>query len=139
MRFTLPFVLSLLAGPAAAESITVQCADSRPFVSGTVICLTQGQTTFRSDGPEVEFFIRIAAPATHCSPVSYMITRPGGNFSVGSSSKLSGGQSENITIGRGYTAGDNILTITAIGYPGEGCNTGAIHSFGAEVSVSPVP
>ena len=130
--------LGLLPAPAFAESIVVQCAESRPDSSRTVVCGTPGTVTFRSDGPEVEYFARVTAPATHCSPVHYNLFHPGTPGSVAGTGKLQPGQFENVSIGRGYAAGVNQLDIQATGWI-EGCNVGAIHSWGVDVVVEPVP
>jgi hypothetical protein len=127
--------------PAMAETITVMCEDSRPFISNTVMCLTPGVLSVRSDGPELEYFVRVTAPSTHCSDVTYSFYRrdlPVEEQNIAFSGRLAPGASENVVIGRGYPAGRTNLEVYAIGHIGD-CNTGAIHSWAIDAAIAPVP
>lgn len=124
--------------PAMATTVTVQCADSRPFLSNTVICLTKGFFSFRSDGENVPYMVNVRAPRSHCSDVTYQILYPTRDSALGTSGRLRPGQAGLVEIGTGFVAGTHPLEIIAIGHRG-GCNAGAIHSWAAEVDVVPVP
>jgi hypothetical protein len=137
-KFLAAAALALLAGPALAERIEVQCETSAPYLSGSVLCSTRGSFSFRSDGPEVPFYLTVTAPASHCSDVSYVVYPAGTLLSVGFSDRLRPGETQNIEIGAGFGPGEARLEIGAIGYIG-GCNVGAIHSWAVEVSAAPVP
>lgn len=128
----------LFAGPALADRIEVTCAGSSPYLENTTLCETRGSFSFRSDGPEVAFYLTLTAPATHCSDVTYLIFRPGDPNSIGFSTRLAPGQSQNVEIGKGFGPGAASVEIGALGHVG-GCNTGAIGSWAADVSAAPVP
>lgn len=139
IRFALATFLALLAGPALADRLEVVCERSELVNSGSAtLCVPAASFTFQSDGPEVEYFLTLRAPATHCSDVVYSAWFPGENFSRGSTGQLRPGQSENVSIGRGYGPGPARVDISAIGIV-NGCNTGQMHSWAVEVSAAPVP
>lgn len=130
--------LVLFAGPALADRIEVTCASSSPYLGNTTICDARGSLSFRSDGPEVDFYLTLTAPASHCSDVAYLIFQPGAERTIGFSTRMAPGQSQNVVIGRGFGPGAATVEIGAIGYVG-GCNTGAIGSWAVDVSAAPVP
>jgi hypothetical protein len=123
---------------ALAESLSVTCAGSSPFIENTTICETKGNFSFESEGRSTPYFVRVIAPSTHCSDVSYLIFKSGRPNAIGHTRRLRPGQSANIDIGSGYRAGNINLEIGAIGYVG-GCNEGRIGSFGVQVDVIPTP
>lgn len=139
IRFSLAAALALLAGPALADRIEAVCERSELINSGSAtLCSTDAGFAFQSDGPEVEFFVTLTAPSTHCAPVIYSVWYPGENFSRGFTRPLRAGESENVAIGRGYGPGRAEIRISAIGLV-EGCNTGQMQSWAADVSAAPVP
>jgi hypothetical protein len=137
-RLSLAVTLSLLAGPTLADRIEVTCAGSTPYAGDTTICDTLGSLGFRSDGPEVPFFLTLTAPATHCSDVAYLVYRPGDPNALGFTSRLAPGQTQTVEIGAGFGPGEAQVDIGAIGFVG-GCNTGAIGSWAVDASAAPVP
>ncbi|HMS96326.1 MAG TPA: hypothetical protein PKA03_14120 [Tabrizicola sp.] len=138
-RLSLAAALALFAGPALADRIEAVCERSELYNSGTAtLCSTPANYSFHSDGPEVEFFVTLTAPASHCSPVVYSVWFPGENFSRGSTRILRAGESDTVVIGRGYGPGTSQVQVSAIGII-EGCNTGQMHSWAAEISAAPVP
>lgn len=138
-RLALAITLALLASPALAERIEVYCERSELINSGTAtLCAPWGTFTFRSDGPEVEYFLTLRAPDSHCSKVVYSVYFPGENWARGFTNQLEPGQSENVVIGRGYPAGTAQVQIAGMGIVG-GCNVGQSHSWAVEVSAAPVP
>lgn len=138
-RLSLAAALALFAGPALADRIEAVCERSELINSGSAtLCSNNAAFFFQSDGPEVEFFVTLTAPATHCSPVVYSVWYPGENWSRGSTRVLRAGESENVVIGRGYGPGMAEVRVSAIGIV-EGCNTGQMHSWAAEISAAPVP
>ncbi len=137
-RLSVVATLTLFASPALAERIEVTCASSSPYISDTTICDTRGTLIFQSDGPEVQFFLSLTAPASHCSDVSYILYRPGNPNAVGFTTRQAPGETQNIEIGTGFGPGEVSIEIGAIGYVG-GCNTGTIGSWAVEVNASPVP
>ena len=137
-RLSAVATLALFASPALAERIEVTCASSSPYITDTTICDTLGTLSFQSDGPEVQFFMALTAPASHCSDVSYILYRPGNPNAIGFTTRQAPGETQNIGIGTGFGPGEAKIDIGAIGYVG-GCNTGAIGSWAVEVNAAPVP
>jgi hypothetical protein len=138
-RFALAAALALLAGPALAERLEVQCEQSELVNNGTAtLCAPFALYTFRSDGPEVEYFLTMRAPASHCSKVVYTVYDFEGSERRNFSGQLSPGQVENVVIGRGFPAGDAKVWIAGAGIVGD-CNVGQMHSWAVEVSAAPVP
>lgn len=137
-RIWLCLSLAVMAEPAMADRITVTCASSTPYLNSSTICGTTGRLQFRSDGPEVRFFVTLKAPSTHCSDVAYLVYRPGSTVALGTTSRLAPGHSQNVEIGAGFGPGTAEVEIGAIGFVG-GCNTGAIGSWAVDASAAPVP
>lgn len=138
-RLFLAAALALLAGPVLAERLEVQCEASELINSGTAtLCAPFALYTFRSDGPEVEYFLSMRAPDSHCSPVVYTVYDFEGSIQRGFSGQLSAGQTENVVIGRGFPAGDVRVWIGGMGIVA-GCNVGQMHSWAVEVNAAPVP
>jgi hypothetical protein len=138
-RLALAATLTLLAGPALAERLEVYCEQSELINSGTAtLCVPWASYSFRSDGPEVEYFLTLRAPESHCSKVVYSVYFPGEDWPRGSSRQLRPGESENVVIGRGYAAGMAEVQIAGAGIVGD-CNVGQMHSWAVEVSAAPVP
>ncbi|MCU0828203.1 MAG: hypothetical protein MUE52_12550 [Tabrizicola sp.] len=138
-RLALAAAVALLASPALADRLEAVCQGSELVNSGSAtICAARAEYRFRSDGPEVEFFLTLRAPETHCSDVVYTAWYPGENWSRGFTRQLRPGESDNVVIGRGYGPGEAVVHISAIGIVG-GCNTGVMQSWAVDVSASPVP
>jgi hypothetical protein len=138
-RLALAATLALLASPALAERLEVYCTQSELINNGTAtLCVPWATFNFRSDGPEVEYFLTLRAPDSHCSKVVYSVYFAGENWSRGFTGQLAPGDSENVVIGRGYGAGTAQVQIAALGIVG-GCNTGQMGSWAVEVSAAPVP
>ena len=117
MRFPLALAaLAFFASPAAAESIVVQCEHTSPWL-GAVICDTQGAVPLASDGPGATYMIRLTAPTTHCSDVSYMVFREEERrFALGMTPRLAPGQSADLVLGNDFVRGEQKIYISAVGY-----------------------
>jgi hypothetical protein len=138
-RLALAAALGLFAGPALADRLEAVCERSELVNSGSAtLCAALADYRFRSDGPEVEFFLTLRAPDTHCSDVVYTAWFPGETFSRGFTRQLRPGESDTVVIGRGYGPGEALVQISAIGIVG-GCNVGQMLSWAVEVSAAPVP
>lgn len=138
-RFCFAAALALFAGPALAERLEVQCEQSELINNGTAtLCAPFALYTFRSDGPEVEYFLTMRAPDSHCSKVVYTVYDFDGSERLNFSGQLSPGQTENVVIGRNFPAGDAKVWIAGMGVVGD-CNVGQMHSWAVEVSAAPVP
>lgn len=138
-NLVLSAALTLLAGPALADRLEVQCESSELVNNGTAtLCAPYALYTFRSDGPEVDYFLTLRAPQSHCAKTVYTVYAFEGARQIGFSGQLGPGQAENVVIGRGFPAGDARVWIAGIGIVG-GCNVGRSHSWAVEVSAAPVP
>jgi hypothetical protein len=136
---SLPAGFSLaLTSSAQAEAFEVMCTSQSPgpwadsmFCNDAHMVEVSGPTT---DTPMV---LKLAAPETHCSPVSYLINRlPGSSTAIAVVERMAPGEKREIDLGTGWLEEGNAITITAVGHIG-GCNTGTIHSWGAEAVVEP--
>jgi hypothetical protein len=129
--------IALVAGPASAESFTVECNASNPGPDkDSMFCDTGHMMEFTSMSPETSFVIEVTAPATHCSDITYLFLRSGKDEPIAMSSRMSAGQSEKHFIGNGWEPGEHIIWIAALGHVG-GCNTGEMHSWGGDVTIAP--
>lgn len=138
-RLALAATLAVLASPALAERLEVYCERSELINNGTAtLCAPFALYSFQSDGPEVEYFLTLRAPASHCSNIVYTVYAFEGSDRRGFSNQLSPGQAENVVIGRGFPAGEARVWIAGMGIVG-GCNVGQSHSWAVEVSAAPVP
>jgi hypothetical protein len=138
-RFCFAAALALFASPALAERLEVLCEESALINNGTAtLCAPFALYTFRSDGPEVEYFLTMRAPDSHCATVVYTVYDFEGSAQRAFSNQLAPGQAENVVIGRGFPAGDARVWIGGMGIVGD-CNVGQMHSWAVEVSAAPVP
>jgi hypothetical protein len=141
-KFCTPLALGLvalagLALPAAAESFVVECSSNAPGPeAGSMFCNQGKMLEFTSPGPATEMMLTIKAPATHCSDVAYVINSFRGSEAIAVTPRLRAGEGKEVSLGTGWEAGSQFLTVAAIGYVG-GCNTGVLGSWGGEVSIAP--
>lgn len=143
MRVTLPKSLALsvvslamLALPALAESFVVECTSNAPGPeAGSMFCNQGKMIEFTSPGPDAEMLLTIKAPSTHCSDIAYIINSFRSSEAIAVTPRLMAGEGKEMSLGTGWEAGSQFLTIAAIGYTG-GCNTGVLGSWGGEVSVT---
>lgn len=120
--------------PAAAQQAgyaEVSCSSSSRQGALTS-CDGYRAITMQSGGPGTIYGLRVTAPATHCSPVFYSVSRfphATGNDIAGMSGILRAGESTWFELGRDFAAGTHELRISAVGAV-EGCNTGQMSSWG---------
>jgi hypothetical protein len=163
MKAFLFATLGLMAAPlpAAAQSTYLETTCSASgLVAGGATCDRGVLYDLVSDGSSTIYSLRLTAPATHCSPVQYVVAWPppppppegtlyavpatplqpfaGGTNYLGETGVLGPGQSGTVDLGRGYPRGPNQLMIMVIG-PVQDCNVGAIHSWGVQVQPVIVP
>ena len=129
--------LALFAAPALAERITVSCTGTVTF-NGAALCDQMGVHNFTADGPEVPMFVRVTAPSTHCSKVSYVLFRDDRDEQLGFTGPLGPGETQNVQVGAGWAAGANRVRVGAIGHVG-GCNQGTLQSWAVDIAAAPVP
>ena len=92
---------------------------------------------FTPPSPTTEMVLKIRAPRSHCSQVSYVIQLfPGGSDPVATVEMLKPGERKTVRLGNSWRDGENFLTVTGVGHTG-GCNVGTIQSFGAETEIVP--
>lgn len=125
-------VLSAL--PAAAQTSGYQAvtcsASSRQGVLTT--CEGHAALSLSVAAPGAIQGLRLTAPAAHCSPVAYSVVRAPyatGADVIASTGILRAGQSETLTLGRNFAAGNHPLRLIANGVV-EGCNAGQMQSWG---------
>jgi hypothetical protein len=137
------FLLALTALPAAAQTSgyqAVTCSASARQGAFTT-CEGFAPVTLAVAAPGAIQGIRVAAPATHCSPVAYSVLRApyaSGADVIASSGILRAGQSETLTLGRDFGAGGHPLRLIANGVV-EGCNAGQMHSWGVNWTFVIIP
>jgi hypothetical protein len=137
---TLPAGFSLaLTSSAQAEAFEVMCASQSPGPwANSMFCNSAHMVEVSGPTLDTSMVLKIAAPETHCSPVSYVINRlPGSSEAMAVIERMAPGEKREVSLGTGWAEEGNAITITAIGHV-EGCNVGTIHSWGAEVVVEPV-
>lgn len=134
----LAFAVLFLATPAFAESWAVTCPASTPGPwPESQFCSEGKMLTFTPPTPSTEMVLKIRAPRTHCSQVSYLINLlPGSSEPIAIVEKLKPGERKTVRLGNGWRDGENALTVTGVGHTG-GCNTGVIQSFGGETEIVP--
>lgn len=130
--------LLCLAGPALADSWTVDCPSNTPGPwPGSMFCSEGKMLAFTPPTPATEMILTIKAPSTHCSQVTYLINRlPGSSEPIATLKELKPGERKRVKLGADWNDGENFLTISAIGHVG-GCNTGVLGSWGAETAIAP--
>lgn len=139
LRFAAPLAALWIGGAAWADGtyVEVQCQQSNRDQDFAHCVDPAAAITLNSDGTDANYDLKLTAPSTHCSPVTYMValsSDPGTIFA--STAFLQPNESQQINIGRGFGPGPVTLYLFASGRV-EGCNTGTIHSWGATVEVIP--
>ncbi|MBL9050032.1 MAG: hypothetical protein JNK19_07970 [Tabrizicola sp.] len=125
--------LCLLSGPALAdpESWEVSCTSTTAGADGTTICNEGKMLPVSAPNLGQKMNLRIGAPTSHCSDITYVINRfPGGSTPIAVSNRLSPGQDQILELGEGWAEEGTYITITGVGHVG-GCNVGEMHSWGA--------
>lgn len=128
--------------PAAAatvlleDSFATDCGASTPYEVfpgvPSVMCDRRIAVDFVSPGPGHDIEITVAAPASHCSTVTYFVNRAGTSFTYGMTDRLAPGTPVKLGLGNDWPAGRQTVDIGAVGYV-DGCNVGEIHSWGVDV------
>lgn len=120
------------------DSFATDCSGSMPYEVypgvASVMCDTRIPVDFISPGPGHELEITVAAPASHCSTVTYFVNRAGTSFTYGMTERLAPGTPVKLNLGSDWPAGPARIDIGAVGYV-DGCNVGEIHSWGVDVLV----
>ncbi|NHB75330.1 hypothetical protein [Rhodobacter calidifons] len=134
-------VAPLAAVPALAdpESWEVTCTSSTPVSDGGMICNEGKMLKVSAPNPGQKMLLRIGAPTTHCSDITYVINRfPGSSTPIATTRRLAPGEDQIIELAEGWAEEGTYITISAIGHVG-GCNVGHSHGWAVEVSAAPVP
>lgn len=131
-RLSLAAALTLFAAPAFAESWTVDCASNSPGPwPDSMFCNEAKMLGFTPGAPNANITLKLSAPSSHCSDISYLINRlPGSSEPIAILERMHPGETRKVKLGTGWTDGENFLTVTAVGHIG-GCNTGQLGSWGA--------
>lgn len=162
MKLFHPAVLVVLfAAPAAAQAIYLETVCGSSVLDGAKTYCDSGVTFDMAVGGTSDIMaVQLAAPASHCSPVSYLLATPppqpsseptlgavpatplqpipfGGNV-LGVTEVLQPGESEMLTLGRGWARGSHRLMVMVIGQVAD-CNVGEIHSWGVTVEPLIIP
>ncbi len=82
--------------------------------------------------------LRIGAPTTHCSDITYEVTRFPGFENPVRTRRLAPGEDDVIELAEGWAEEGDFISITGIGHIG-GCNEGVLQSWGALTEVYPLP
>ncbi len=133
--------LALLASPVMAdpESWTVECASNSPAGDGAMFCDEGKMLAVSAPNLEQKMLLRLAAPTTHCSEISYVINRfPGGSDPIAVLERLGPGDEKIVELGDGWAEEGTFITVSAIGHVG-GCNEGVLGSWGALTEIYPLP
>jgi hypothetical protein len=134
--------LTLSAAPAMAdpESWVVECASNSPGPwDGSMFCNEGKMLEVSAPNLEQKMLLRIGAPTTHCSEVSYLINRlPGGADPIAIVERLGPGEDKIVELGDGWAEEGTYITVTGIGHVG-GCNAGELGSWGAVTEITPLP
>jgi len=106
----------LFSGHAlASQNLTVSCGSSGQA------CANAAAFSVNASG-QMPVFLRLQAPRSQCSDVSYTVTRPSG--ALIQTIFLAPNSSQPINLGR-LASGQHWFLISATGRPG-GCNTGSL-------------
>lgn len=134
------FALSAAPAMADPESWAVTCASSTPGPwDGSMICNEGKMLEVSAPNEGQKMLLRIGAPTTHCSEVTYMINRlPGGPDPIAMVERLKPGEDKIVELGDGWAEEGTYITVTGIGHYG-GCNVGELHSWGALTEIYPLP
>lgn len=153
--------LCLLSAPAFAQATYLEttCAQSALW-EGATTCDRGLTFTLTSDGEATIMGLYLTAPPTHCSRVSYVVAHPppppptepaiialpatplqpveyGVNY-ITRTRPLAPGQTELVTLGRGFSAGTHPVMVMVVGLI-EDCNIGQIHSWGVTAEQVIIP
>lgn len=131
----------LLAAPAMAdpESWAVECASNSPAGEGAMFCNEGKMLEVSAPNLGQKMLLRLAAPTTHCSEISYVINRlPGSSEPITMLERLKPGDDRIVELGDGWAEEGTYITISAIGHVG-GCNEGVLGSWGALTEIYPLP
>lgn len=131
--------------PGALRAVTsvthlgpISCPASDTSADGRTVCSNTAAYAFNSDAPDIVYALKVQAPAAHCAPVVYSVI-VGNRTSVLSSRALSGGESQFIELGSGWSRGRHQVRIGAMAQSGQGCNTRGLNSWSVDVSTAIVP
>lgn len=142
LKLSLAAALACVAAPALAdpESWVVYCASSSPGPwDKSMICNEGKMLEVSAPNLEQKMLLRIGAPTTHCSEISYAINRlPGSSDPIAIVERLGPGEDKIVELGDGWAEEGTYITVTGIGHIG-GCNVGEMHSWGAITEIYPVP
>lgn len=137
-RQALTLILFTLAAPALADSFTVSCTSNAPGPwADSMFCNEAKLLTFTPPSTRSEMVLRITAPRTHCSEISYILHRFGSSDPVAIVERVKPGERKTVSLGSGWPVTVNSVTLTAVGHIG-GCNTGTLVSWGAETRFIPL-
>lgn len=135
-------------GPNQPVQIYGTCTHSEPIRDANgqiydrlVVCSTPRDPTFTfaSDGPGTNYALKMTAPDAHCSPVQYQVWTPGpGGSMYGKTRFMNRTESEVVPIGNSFGRGNITVAIRVLGKI-EGCNVGAISSWGGVVELVYLP
>ena len=137
---TILAVAPLAAVPALAdpESWDVTCTSSTPVADGAMICNEGKMLEVSAPNAGQKMLLRIGAPTTHCSDITYVINRlPGGSTPIAMTRRLAPGEDQIIELAEGWAEEGTYITVTAMGHVG-GCNVGELHSWGALTEIFPL-
>ncbi|MCU0828205.1 MAG: hypothetical protein MUE52_12560 [Tabrizicola sp.] len=131
-------VLLVSTVPALAESWAVTCPASTPGPwPDSQVCSEGKMLAFTPPTPTTEMVLKIRAPRSHCSEVTYLIHLfPGSSDPIATLERLKPSERKTVKLGNAWADGENFITVTGVGHTG-GCNVGMIHSFGAETEIVP--
>jgi hypothetical protein len=134
-----PCAAVLIAQPAAAdpESWEVMCAFSNAGPDSTTICNEGKVLPVSAPNLGQKMLLRIAAPTSHCSDITYEISRFPDFAPIAVTRRLAPGEDQILELGEGWAETDSYISITGIGHVG-GCNVGEMHSWGALTEVFPL-
>jgi hypothetical protein len=135
MKYFMGMVLAATALVSSAGAAVAGQYLATDCSSNGQICNNTLGFSFNSDGPGATYAIKLTAPPTHCSDVTYVVTSSSGRRSL--TGRLSAGQSAFVSVGD-LTKGSHAFRIGAIGHRG-GCNVGQLQSWGVTAQETVIP
>jgi len=138
--FMLATALVALAAPVLADSWVVECASNSPGPwPDSQFCNEAKMLEVSAPNLSQKMRLRLAAPTTHCSEISYIVNRlPGSSDPIAMLERLKPGEAKIIALGDGWAEEGTFITISAVGHVG-GCNEGVLGSWGAVTDISAAP
>lgn len=131
--------LALSAAPAFADAWVVECASNSPAGADAMFCNEGKLLEVSAPNLDQKMLLRLAAPTTHCSDITYVINRlPGSSDPIAVLERLGPGDEKIVELGDGWAEEGTFITVSAIGHVG-GCNEGVLGSWGATTEVYPLP